>query len=98
MLHKTMVVLAIAVVLGGSALSSSAFARDGGYAGGSSLGRGDFRGNQAAGTVRDGRTTGDGRSSHGGRVRGLRDRWRGDRGGDVWGHWGEYYGPMVSVP
>ena len=96
MLHKTMVVLATTLVLGGSALSTSAFARDGGY--GAGLGPDGFRGNHFAGAFKRGRTVGDGRGSHAGRVRGLRGGLHGDRRGDVWGHWGEYYGPMVSVP
>jgi len=28
----------------------------------------------------------------------LRGEIRGYGGRDVWGHWGSYYGPMVSVP
>jgi hypothetical protein len=28
-------------------------------------------------------------------VRGLRDEFPGLAQGDVWGHWGAYYGPMV---
>ena len=96
MLNKTMVVLAITLVLGGSALSSSAFAGDDGY--GASLGRGGFRGNHFAGAFKRDRTIGDGRGSYGDRVRGLHGGLHRDRRGDVWGHWGEYYGPMVSVP
>jgi hypothetical protein len=30
------------------------------------------------------------------RAHGLRGRFHGDRHGDVWGHWGAYYGPMIA--
>src|SRR5258705_11242898 len=98
MLRKTMVVLAVAVVLGGSALSSSAFARGGGYGGGSNLGGRGFRGDHFAGAFGDGRTVGNGYGGYSGRVSGLRGGFHGYRRGDVWGHWGAYYGPMISVP
>jgi hypothetical protein len=98
MLRKTMVVLATTLVLGGSALSSSAFARGGDYGGGGGPGGGGFRGNHFAGAFRGDRTVGDGYSGYRGRVSDLRDRFNGYRRGDVWGHWGTYYGPMISVP
>jgi hypothetical protein len=102
MLRKTIGVLAITLVLGGSALSSSAFARGGGYGGGGGPGEGGFRGNHFAGAF-GGRTVGNGYGGYGGRVSGLRDGlhrggFHGYRRGDVWGHWGAYYGPMISVP
>ncbi len=31
-------------------------------------------------------------------VSSLRGRAYGNQRGDVWGHWGAYYGPMISVP
>jgi hypothetical protein len=97
MLRKTMVVLATTLVLGGSALSSSAFARGVDYGGGGP-GGGGFRGNHFAGAFRGDRTIGDGYSGYRGRVSDLRGGFNGDRRGDVWGHWGTYYGPMISVP
>jgi hypothetical protein len=96
-MRKTTVFLAVALVLGSSALFSSAFAR-GGYGGGSDLLGGGFRGNHFAGAFGDGRTVGDGNGGYGGRVSGLRDRFHGYRHGDPWGHWGAYYGPMISIP
>jgi hypothetical protein len=95
MLRKTVVVLAISLVLGGSALASSAFARGGGYGGGSGLGGGVIRGNHFAGASGGGRTVGDGYGGYGGRVSGLRRGFHGYRPRDVWGHWGGYYGPMI---
>jgi hypothetical protein len=86
-LRKTMVVLAIAFALGGSALSTSAFARSG-------FGNGHPAGNYAYDSDRVG-------NSHRGLLqkngRGYeRDPWgqRGYSQGDPWGHWGAYYGPM----
>jgi hypothetical protein len=98
MFRKTIVVLAITLALGGSALSSNAFARGGGYGGRSGLGEGDFRGNHFAGASRGGRTAGDGYGGYGGRVSGLRGGFHEDRRGDVWHHWGAYYGPMIGIP
>jgi hypothetical protein len=98
MLRKTTVFLAITLVLGSSALSSSAFARRGGYSRGSELGGGGFRGNHFAGAFGDGRTVGGGYGGYGGRVSGLRGGFHGYRRGDPWGHWGAYYGPMISIP
>jgi hypothetical protein len=86
-----MVVLAVSLVLGGSALSTSAFARGGSHGGGGLGGRG-FRGDYFAGAFGDGRTVGDGYGNRGfrGRVSGLRGgfhEYHGYRRGDVWGHW-----------
>jgi hypothetical protein len=96
MVRKTMVALAMTLVLAGSALSSSAFARGGSYGGG--LGAGGFRGHHFAGAFGGGRTVGDGYGDYRDRVSGLRGGFHGYRRGDVWGHWGAYYGPMISIP
>ena len=85
MLRKIMVVLAIAVVLGSSALSTSAFARDGG-----------FRGDHFASGFGGGRI-GGGDGDYGGRASALHGGFHGYGGRDVWGHWGAYYGPMVPT-
>ena len=92
MLCKPMVALAIALALGGFALSTSAFARGGG---------GSFGGRAYDGSDFGGCFGGDhmtGCSGYGDdRVNGLRGE--SDHGygrGDVWGHWGGYYGPMVG--
>ena len=91
MLRKTSVALAISLVLGGSALASSAFDRGSGYGGGSGLGGGGIRGNHLAGAFGGGHIIRD----RGGRVSGLRGGFHGYRRRDVWGHWGGYYGPMI---
>ena len=97
MLRKAMVVLAVTLVLGGSALSSSAFARSGGYGGGGLGGR-SFRSDHFAGAFGDGRTVGEGYGGFSGRVSRLRGSFHRYRRDDVWGHWGAYYGPMISIP
>jgi hypothetical protein len=81
MLRKTIVVLAIALVLGSSALSTSAFARRSG--GGRIADDGC------------GRIAGDDHCHYGGHVSGLLGGLQGYGQRDVWGHWGAYYGPMV---
>jgi hypothetical protein len=81
MLRKSIVVLAIALVLGSSALSTSAFARRSG--GGRIADDGC------------GRIAGDDYCHYGGHVSGLRGGFQGYGQRDVWGHWGAYYGPMV---
>jgi len=94
MLRATMVVLVTALVFGGSALSSrSAFARGRGD-GGSAAG-GGLRGGHSAGAFGGGRTIGESYRGYGGRVSGLRG---GLHARDMWGHWGPYYGPMISIP
>ena len=98
MLPKTMVVLAITLVLAGSALSSSAFARASGRDGGGGLARGGSRDHHFAGASASRRAAGGGHGGYGGRVSGMRGQFRGDRRGDVWHHWGDYYGPMISIP
>ena len=104
MLRRTMVVLAVSLVLGGSALSTSAFARGGSHGGGGLAGCG-FRSDHFTGAFGDGRTVGDGYGygykGFRGRVSGLRGgfhEYHGYQRGDVWGHWGAYYGPMISIP
>jgi hypothetical protein len=85
MLRNTMAALAIALLLGSSAHPTSAFARNGGD-------------NHLAGGFRGARVPGDGYGGYDDRARahGLRGRFHGDRHGDVWGHWGAYYGPMIA--
>jgi hypothetical protein len=80
MLRNARVVLAIVLVLGSSGLSTSAFA-----GGGQGGGRDSIRGHHFGGAP------GDGYGDHGSRASGL----GGYGGGDVWGHWGAYYGPMI---
>jgi hypothetical protein len=87
MLCKSIVVLAIVLALGSSALSTSAFARGGGR----DFGRSDF-----GACFSGSRMTGGGCSGYDDRVNGLHSGY-GHRYGrrDVWGDWGGYYGPMV---
>ena len=93
MLRNAIVVLAIVLVLGSSGLSTSAFARGGGYGrGGGSVG---FRGNHFGGGF--GGTPSDGYGGYGNRASVLRGGLRGYAGRDVWGHWGAYYGPMIPT-
>jgi hypothetical protein len=80
MLRKTMVASAIALALGSSALSTSAFAR-GGFGGGHTTIRRDADHNGYFS-----------RLPH----RGLLQCY--GCGYDPWGHWGAYYGPMITVP
>jgi hypothetical protein len=93
MLRATIVVLATTLVFGGSALSSSAFAR--GRGDGDSVAGGGFRGGHSAGVFGGGRTIGESYRGYGGRVSGLRG---GSPARDMWGHWRAYYGPMISNP
>jgi hypothetical protein len=92
MLCKPMVVVAIALALGSAPLSTGASARDGGgSSGGRAFGSSDLGG--CFGGDRNGRDGCDGKDD---RVTG----WPGGsdhgyKGGDAWGHWGGYYGPMV---
>ena len=85
MFRKVIVVLATVLVLGSSALSTSAFALSGGH--GESARRDSFRGS-FAGIPRD--------SVKGNGTDGLLHGLRGNGNRDVWGHWGTYYGPMIS--
>jgi hypothetical protein len=87
MLCKPMVVLAIALALGSSLLSTSAFARDDrGSSGARAFGSGDLGG--CFGSDRKGGNDHSINGLHGGSDHGY-------GGDDVWGHWGAYYGPMV---
>ena len=84
MLRNVMIFLATVLIVGSSALPTSA---RGGDVGG---GVGDeFRGNHFGGGF------GDGYGGYINRANGLRDGFGGYRGRDVWGHWGAYYGPMI---
>ena len=98
MMRKTMVVLAT-LVLGSSALSTTAFARGGAggsYGAGGGLGGGGVRGDHFAGGSGGGRIAGGGYGDYGRRVGALRGGFYRYRRHDVWGHWGAYYGPMVA--
>ena len=78
-MRKTMVVVAVVFTLGGSALSTNAFALASAYGGGHPA-----NGGAASYSNHVGR-------SHGGL---LHRRGRGYE----WGHWGAYYGPMITLP
>jgi len=93
MLRNTIVVLAIVLVLGSSGLSTSAFARGGGFGRG---GGGDGFSDNHFGSGFGG-TASDGYGSYGNRASDLRGGFRGSAGRDVWGHWGAYYGPMIPT-
>jgi hypothetical protein len=93
MLCKLTVVLAIALAVGSSALSTGAFARGGGGA----FGGRAYGGSDTGGCSGGDHMTGGGCGGYGDRVNGLHGG--SDHGygrGDVWGHWGGYYGPMVA--
>jgi hypothetical protein len=91
-LRHAKAILAILLVLGSSGLSASAFARGGGY----DVGGGGVvsRGNNFGGFCENPDNGYDGYGNH---TSGLRGKFRGYRGRDVWGHWGAYYGPMIPV-
>jgi hypothetical protein len=93
MLRSAKIVLAILLALGSFGLSADAFARSGDYrAGGAGIGvRGDNFGGGSGGTA------GHGYDGYGNRASGLRGEFRSDRGRDLWGHWGAYYGPMIPM-
>jgi hypothetical protein len=96
MLRNTTAFLAIILLLGSSALSTSAFAysgRDRGYGAGG-RGRDGFPRDHFAGGF-GGRIAGGTHGGHAGRLGGLGSEFRGYRHGDAWGHWGAYYGPMI---
>src|SRR5258707_3741205 len=93
MLRNTIVVLATVLVLGSPGLSTSAFARSGGYGRG---GGGDgFRGNHFGSGF--GGTASDGYGGYGNRASGLPGGFRGYAGPDVWGHRGAPYGATIST-
>jgi len=81
MLRKTMVILAVAFALGGSALSTSAFAFGRSYGGGLRASGGNAS-----------------QSGVGNFHRGVRQNQARRYKRDPWGHWGAYYGPMITVP
>ena len=91
MLHQTTVALAIALVLGSTAPSRSAFARSGvsNGAGTSSVRRDDFVRNFGAAPI----------PNHGyDGISGLRRQYHPYGYRVVWVHWGNYYGPMIHAP
>ena len=89
MLRSATVILAILLV-SCSGLSATAFARSG-------VGGGDaFRNHHIRRGF--GVTSGESYGGYGNPSRSLRGEFRGYGGRNVWGHWGTYYGPMVSVP
>jgi hypothetical protein len=89
MLRKTMVALAIAFALGGSALPTSAFAIGSAFGGGRMASGGYAYHSERVSNLHHGLL-----QSHG---RGYESDPRGRRGygWDPWGHWGAYYGPMI---
>jgi hypothetical protein len=91
MLQKVIVALAVAIVLGNAGFSTSAFARGNGSGGGAA----GFRNNFFGPSIRGGRIAND--SCIVRRTRSSCDRPRGYAPRDVWGHLGNYYGPMVHV-
>jgi hypothetical protein len=91
MLRNAIVATAIVLVVGSFGLSTSAFARGGGYDGGGN----GFRGNHFGGDFSG--TPGDGYGGFDNRASGLRGGFRRYGGRDIWGHWGTYYGPMLPI-
>jgi hypothetical protein len=87
MWHKAMVVLGVCFVLGGSALSTSAFALDGSLGAGHRVSGRDAFQRDGVGNFHRGLRHSNIRVG-----RGLRHKW------DPWGHWGAYYGPMITIP
>jgi len=86
MLQKTVSAFAIVLVLGSTALSANALARAGDFGGASGF----------EGVRRDHLALG--RSGGNGRVSDLRGKFHTYGRPDVWGHWGNYYGPLVHAP
>jgi hypothetical protein len=93
MLRNGTVVLAVLLVLGSS---GSAVARDGSY-NGRSAGDGFRDDHFGGGLAGSWNISGNDSRRHANRVSGSGGGFRGDGGSDVWGHWGAYYGPMVST-
>jgi hypothetical protein len=93
MLRNAIIILAIVLVLGSSGLSTSAFARSGGFGRG---GGGDGYSDSHFGSGFGGAAS-DGYGVYGNRASVLRGGFRGYTGRDVWGHWGAYYGPMIPT-
>ena len=96
---KTKLILAATAV---GLLSTPALARDMGDAGGdSALARFHSGGYSFGYTIHPRYSVEHQHRSHYSHfpsVSGLRGGFHGDRRGDVWGHWGNYYGPMVAHP
>jgi hypothetical protein len=88
MLRSATVILAI-LLISCSGLSVTAFA-SGGVGGGDA-----FRSHHIGRGF--GVTPRENYGGYGNPSRSLRSEFRGYGGRDVWGHWGTYYGPMVSV-
>jgi len=91
MIRKTIIALSIALVLESVALGASAFA----YSGSGGGPFGSFRCDHSAGSAR---IADQGYRGDGDRASGLRRRFRAYRHHDVWGHWGNYYGPLIHGP
>jgi hypothetical protein len=94
MLRKSVTILAIAILLESSGLSTAALARSKDTR--SALGA--FNAEHYALGVGTGSAAVGGHDRRGARVEGLRGPLRAYGHRDVWGHWGSYYGPMVAVP
>jgi hypothetical protein len=92
MIRSAMSIFAILLVLGSCGLSTTAFARGSGHAGGSVD---HLRRNHVGGGFRS--TPHDAHGGYGDRAIGLGGGVNGYGGRDVWGHWGTYYGPMVHT-
>lgn len=111
MMHKTTIALAIALVLGSAAFSAGAFARATGSGGGGLEGfrndqfvdgLGDRTAYQGHGTssrrlVLRGKVHAN-KSSHDKAPRIGQSYVANGPGGNVWAHWGNYYGPMIHAP
>ena len=91
MIRKTIIVLSIALVLESVALGASAFA----YSGPSGGAFGTFRRDHPVGSAR---IADQGYRGDGDRASGLYRRFRAYRHHDVWGHWDNYYGPLIHGP
>jgi hypothetical protein len=88
MIRKTMITLSIALMLESIALGASAFAYSGSNGG-------TFRGAQSADSAR---MADQGYRGDKDRASGRRREFRASGDHDVWGHWGNYYGPLVHGP
>ena len=91
MIRKTIIALSIALVLESVALGASAFA----YSGPSGGAFGTFRRDHPVGSAR---IADQGYRGDGDRASGLYRRFRAYRHHDVWGHWDNYYGPLIHGP
>jgi hypothetical protein len=91
MLRKTVIILAIALVLGNFGPSAGALARAGDHGGGAD----SFRGSHLRGGV--GGIAGDSFGSNGYPTGGLPGGLRASGNHDVWGRRGTYYGPLVPT-